>query len=125
MKVGFLILDGQQTNCSVQYTEYVWERLRGLLWSPPLSERNALWISPCNSIHTCFMSYPIDVVFLSRSGVVSKIKRELPPWSWAACWGASAVLELCAGSVSRLGLAVGSRVGMVFDTAESNMESLP
>lgn len=125
MKAGFLTCDGQRTDYSVQYTEYVWERLRGLLWSPPLPERGALWIAPCNSIHTCFMSYPIDVVFLSRSGVVNKIKQGLSPWSWTSCWGAVAALELRAGSASLLGLVVGSSLGVAFDEAENNVESLP
>jgi Uncharacterized ACR, COG1430 len=53
-----------------------------------------LLIKPCSSIHTFFMAYPIDVLFLSSDGVVLKIVSGLKPWRMAWCKGATAVLEM-------------------------------
>lgn len=115
MKKGFLMSDGHQTEVFVSCTETVLERMRGLLWSSPLPVNSGLWISPCNSVHTCFMSYSIDVIFLSKDGVIRKIRQNLKPWSMAACWGTAAVLELRSGSASLAGLRVGSRLSVVFN----------
>ena len=81
------------------------DRLRGLLGSPPPAPGHALLITPCASVHTAFMRYPIDVVFLDRRGRILKVVDAVPPWRAAACWRARHTLELAAGEADRLGLA--------------------
>jgi len=83
------------------------DRLRGLLFSPPPAPGQALLITPCAAVHTAFMRYPIDVVFLDRRGSVRKVARALPPWRIAICVGARHTLELAAGEARRLGLTPG------------------
>ena len=80
------------------------DRLRGLLGSPPPSPGHALLITPCASVHTAFMRYPIDVVFVDRPGCILKVVEALPPWRAAACWRARHTLELAAGEARRVGL---------------------
>ena len=80
------------------------DRLRGLLGSPPPSPGHALLITPCASVHTAFMRYPIDVVFVDRQGRILKVVEALPPWRAAACWRARHTLELAAGEARRVGL---------------------
>lgn len=86
------------------------DRLRGLIDSPAPAPGHALLISPCASVHTAFMRYPIDVVFLDRHGHIRKVVAALAPWRTAACLAARHTLELAAGEASRLGLAPGGRI---------------
>ena len=69
-----------------------------------------LLIRPSFSIHTFFMRFPIDAVFLDRSGSVVDVVGRLKPWRAATCLRARAVLELAAGEAERLGLRFGERL---------------
>jgi len=89
-------------------------RMKGLLGRKSLSQGEGMLIRPAPSIHTFFMRFPIDVVFLSRHGEVLKIAEHVAPWRTRSCRHSYAVLELAAGEAGRRGLAVGDRV----DTAQ-------
>ena len=59
-------------------------------------------------MHTFFMTFPIDIVFLGRGNVVIKIQSRLKPWRLSAIvFGARMALELSAGGVARAKTAVG------------------
>lgn len=83
------------------------ERLRGLIGSPAPAPGQALRISPCSSVHTAFMRYSIDVVFVDRHGRIRKVVPALAPWRVAVCVTARHTLELAAGEAARLGLVPG------------------
>jgi|SRR5262245_14393376 len=85
-------------------------RMRGLLGRSGMESGEGLLLKPAGSVHTYFMRFPIDVVFLDREGVVVGITDSLVPWRAASKRGAKAVLELPAGESSRRGLAVGDRL---------------
>jgi uncharacterized protein len=89
-------------------------RMRGLLGRKNLPSGEGMLIRPAPSIHTFFMRFPIDVVFLSRQGEVLKIAENVAPWRARSCRHSYVVLELAAGEAGRRGLAVGDRV----DTAK-------
>jgi len=55
-------------------------RLRGLLGRAALEPGEGLLITPTGSVHTCFMRFPIDVVFLDRDGAVLGVRADLRPW---------------------------------------------
>jgi uncharacterized membrane protein (UPF0127 family) len=76
-------------------------RRRGLLGRDGLIAGEALVIAPCNAIHTLFMRFPIDVVFVDRTGQVLKAISRLSPWRLAASLRAFAVIELAAGELDR------------------------
>ncbi|MBP1685290.1 MAG: hypothetical protein H6Q33_1433 [Deltaproteobacteria bacterium] len=76
-------------------------RRRGLLGRQGLDVGAALIIAPCNSIHTFFMKFAIDVVFVSRDGRVAKVYQALPAWRIGVCWNSFAVIELAAGAAAR------------------------
>lgn len=86
-----------------------WERLRGLLGTP-VPPDDGLYITPCSSVHTMGMRYPIDLLFLDRNGRVLRIAEAVPPWRIAGAWRAHAVAEFRAGTLRRLGVAVGDRL---------------
>lgn len=89
---------------NVGRTESALERARGLLWRPAPADGEGLLIAPCNSVHTCFMGFPIDVVFLDRQGVVVKIVARMKPFRLTMAPGSRAVLELSAGGAERAGI---------------------
>ncbi|HXH74364.1 MAG TPA: DUF192 domain-containing protein [Bacteriovoracaceae bacterium] len=78
-------------------------RLVGLMFgsSPPQNSKGLL-LNPCNSIHTCFMRYALDIVFLSADNKVVKIIHNIRPWrmTWIY-FKASKTLELPAGDLSK------------------------
>lgn len=85
-------------------------RMRGLLARPPLRAHEALYISPCNMVHTIGMRYAIDVVFLRRDGLVLKVADGVRPRRMRGYWRAAAVLELAAGEAARCAIAPGVRL---------------
>jgi len=92
-------------------------RLVGLLGRDGLMESEALWISPCKGIHTIGMTFPIDVVFLSREMRVVALRENVAPWRATRFFrSATSVLELAAGSIRRSGVAVGDQMGFVQST---------
>jgi uncharacterized membrane protein (UPF0127 family) len=79
-----------------------WARMRGLLGRSDLPRGEGILLRPAGSIHTFFMRFPIDAVFLDNAGKVVGIERELRPWRTARHRGAKAVLELAAGAAERV-----------------------
>jgi uncharacterized protein len=75
-------------------------RMRGLLGRTELPRGEGILLRPCGSIHTFFMRFPIDVVFVDREGKVVGVERDLKPWRTARRRGAKAVLELTAGAAA-------------------------
>jgi uncharacterized membrane protein (UPF0127 family) len=92
-------------------------RLRGLLGRTGLSSGEGLLLRPAGSIHTAFMRFTIDAVFLDAADCVVKVASALRPWRTAACRGARSVLELPEGEASRRGLRPGVSLTQVWHTA--------
>ena len=84
--------------------------MRGLLGRSGLEEGEGLFLKPCGSVHTLFMRFPIDVVFLDRNLSVVAVRPELAPWRTGGARGAKVTLELAAGEAARLGIAPGMRL---------------
>jgi uncharacterized membrane protein (UPF0127 family) len=85
-------------------------RMRGLLGRHELSRGEGLLLRPAGSVHTAFMRFAIDVVFLDKSLRVLKIDPEVQPWRAVSCRGAKAVVELPSGECSRREVAVGDEL---------------
>jgi uncharacterized protein len=94
--------------CTVAESPFT--RLRGLLGRDGLEPGEGLLLRPASAVHTYFMRFPIDVVFLDRALVVLGISDDVDPWRATSRRGAKAVLELPAGESSRRGLAVGDQL---------------
>jgi len=89
-----------------------WSRFRGLMLAPSLPAGAGLVIAPCSSIHTQFMRFPIDVLYVSKQDVIAGIDRNLRPWRIGRFYKqVHYVVELPAGG------AAGCQVG---DTIEVN-----
>lgn len=88
-------------------------RLRGLLGRRELPAGEGLLLRPTPSIHTWFMRFPIDAVFLTGELEVVAVCHDMPAWRMAGRRGARAVLELPSGEARRRGLSAGSRLRVV------------
>ena len=85
-----------------------WSRFVGLMGAKGLAAGEGLLITRSNSIHTHFMRFPIDVVYVSRDGHVVHVDRAMAPWRFGRIHrGARFVVELPAGA------AEGTEVGDV------------
>ena len=86
-------------------------RARGLLGHAPLTRGQGMLISPCQSIHTFFMSFPIDVAFLDRDLRIVRIIPSMPPWRLSPhLFKAHSVMELPAGALAATGTSVGDEL---------------
>ena len=87
-------------------------RRRGLLGRDSLDPSVGMIIAPCWSIHTFFMRFVIDAVFVDPTGHVVKISPDLKPWRIAVAFGAYAVIELNGGASRRSDVHVGDRLSL-------------
>jgi uncharacterized protein len=101
---GFTVCDA----CVV--ADRMWTRMKGLLGKRELASGEGMLIRPTSSIHTFFMRFPIDAVFLSRDGEVLKVKANVGAWRARFCRGAHSVLELPAGEAARREIAPGDQL---------------
>jgi uncharacterized membrane protein (UPF0127 family) len=98
-------------SCTV--ADQMFPRMKGLLGRSGLAPTEGMLIRPAPSIHTFFMRFPIDVVFLSRDGDVLKVASNVGAWRTRSCRKAYAVLELAAGEADRRNITVGDRIEAV------------
>ncbi|MGD0498900.1 MAG: DUF192 domain-containing protein [Bryobacteraceae bacterium] len=88
------------------------KRRTGLLKHQRLEPGEGLWIVPCESVHTLFMRFPIDLVYLDKRRRVRKVRPAVLPWRLSACLGAHSVLELPAGVIAGTGTLTGDEISI-------------
>ena len=84
--------------------------MRGLLGRRALELDEGLLLRPAGSVHTAFMRFPIDVVFMDDEGRVLRVADRIKPWRTASVKGAKAVIELPAGAAALAGITPGQRL---------------
>jgi uncharacterized membrane protein (UPF0127 family) len=89
------------------------DRRKGLLGRSGFEPSSALIIAPCFSIHTMFMRFDIDAIFVDDDGRAVKVVRDMTPWRIAVDPTAHAVVELPAGSLRDREIAIGDRLYLV------------
>ncbi len=102
MRTGALYRGEQCVVPTVWRAANPWTRLRGLLGRKPLAPEaaEALLIEPCSAVHTFWMSYPLDLIFIDRNNRVLEVYENVAPWSMRATRSAYKTLELMAGGVA-------------------------
>jgi uncharacterized protein len=85
-------------------------RMRGLIGRRGLPAGEGMLLCPAPGIHTAFMRFSIDALFLDRNLRVLDIVEQLRPWRMASKYRARAVLELPAGECARRRVSVGDRL---------------
>ena len=86
------------------------KRRTGLLKHTELAPGEGLWIAPCESVHSFFMKFTIDVLYLDRGKKVRGLRPQMKPWRVSACLPAHSVLELPAGLIERTGTQKGDQL---------------
>ncbi len=85
-------------------------RRQGLLKHPGLAPGEGLWITPCEGVHTFFMKFPIDVIFLSKQKKVLKIRPNMVRSRISFTLRSHSVLELPAGRLEETGTVAGDQL---------------
>ena len=75
------------------------KRNTGLLKHERLDPGQGLWIVPCSAVHSFWMKFPIDLVYLDRKKRVRKVRRKMVPWRMSGCLLAHSILELPVGVI--------------------------
>jgi uncharacterized membrane protein (UPF0127 family) len=77
-------------------------RRRGLLGRTDF-QNEALIIAPCSAVHTFFMQIPIDILFVTRDGRITRAVNNVVPWRVAVSLSAFATIEMPSGTLARTG----------------------
>jgi hypothetical protein len=115
LEVGFIEFHSAgelKTRLAARKTSGSFDRLRGLLGYEgfgcgDLKGCEALWLDRCNSIHTFFMRFSIDVVYLDAGGKVKKLVSSVVSYRMSGCFSARHVVEMAGGSIRKLNLEEG------------------
>jgi uncharacterized membrane protein (UPF0127 family) len=88
------------------------KRRQGLLQHTGLAMGEGLWIVPCEAVHTFFMKFDIDVLFLNKKRQIVKVRENMGKWRMAGALlsGGHSVLELPAGTCQRTSTAKGDQL---------------
>jgi len=88
-----------------------WSRLRGYIGRPEPRQGEGILFVPCKAIHTCWMSFSLDVLFLDEKGKVLKLVRAMAPWKFTRLVpGARYALEVPVGTINASGTSVGDEL---------------
>jgi len=90
-------------------------RFFGLMGKPPMPEGHGLLITPCSDIHSCWMRFEFDAIFIDKQGKVVDMIEKMKPWRLKFAKGARSVLELNGGVIAQSGTQVGDK--LVFENA--------
>ena len=110
-KRGRLLRDGVTVVESAEIALGLRERLRGLLGRPFLPQGHALVLHPCKAVHTFFMCFALDLVFLDREMTVTRTAWNVPPFRMVfGGWRATTAIEAQSGWLCAMDLRRGDRL---------------
>jgi len=75
------------------------KRSKGLLGRKGLDPGEGMWIVPCEAVHTFFMQFPLDLIYLDKKNCIKKVRSNVRPWRLSACLSAHSILELPVGAI--------------------------
>ena len=89
------------------------QRLMGLMFKDSIDKDGVLYIPKCKSIHTCFMKFSIDALFVNKNFEVVKIVENLKPWRVTPIkLSAAGVFEVTAGDLKKNSIKVGDKISL-------------
>ena len=95
---------------SAEVADSAMARNKGLLGRSGLEPGGGLWIVPCQSVHTFFMKFAIDLVYIGKDKKVKKVRSSVHPWRTSACFSAHSIIELPAGVIQNTHTARGDQL---------------
>ncbi|MCD2137998.1 DUF192 domain-containing protein [Salinicoccus halitifaciens] len=107
----------------VRQAHNFWTRFKGLMFKRDMNRHAALHLSPCSSIHTFFMKFGIDVIYINRENEVVGIERHLTPGKIGGRFKkARSVIELPAGTLGNK-VSTGDTLGFAEKIPQCNPEA--
>lgn len=130
MHCAWLTTRAGPASLQVEIADTFWSRFKGLMGRSTLPRGQAMLLKRCDSVHTAWMRFPIDLVYLDATGKVLGTRHRVMPWRASACRaderlrgpGPIDTLEMAAGEVSRMGVQVGMQLSW---QAEPNGQERP
>lgn len=119
------VRSGQVLATAIAFAVTRASRRQGLLGRDGLAPSSGLLLKPCSAVHTAFMRFAIDVIFIDRAGTVTRVVRGLRPWRIAGSWRAHATIELGAGALGTRDVIVGDRLLLSSDQPHPEFGSAP
>ena len=102
---------GKELSVDVKVADTLFTRMKGLLGKKELPFGEALWIKPCFSVHTFFMKFAIDVIFLNKTNQVIASVSNLSPNRMTRLYSqAFSVLELPSGTIDASNTVIGDKI---------------
>jgi len=89
-----------------------WKRFWGLMLRKSLASDEGLLLTPCNGVHTFFMRFPIDVIYLNEHMKILAVFRAKPWRILPVIKGTKHVLEVSSESGLLKRIKVGQRVNI-------------
>lgn len=109
-----MIINRRNKLCIAQQTKvanHIWGRMLGLMGKRSLDEHHALFIYPCQQIHTFFMRFPIDCVFINQDYKVIYLLEHVRPWRVSEKVSeAYGVIELASGVIQKTDINISDRL---------------
>lgn len=89
----------------------LFDRMKGLIGMKKFENGEALWITPCQGIHTVGMRFAIDALYLDETNTVTSVVERMPVNQFGRVdWKAHSVIELPSGTANLLGVSAGDRI---------------
>jgi len=93
--------DGRTILDRLLVADRFWSRFVGLQFRRPLPIDSGLLIVPCPAIHTFFVRFALDLIWVDRKGTVTEIRRNVAPSRLASGpSGTFAVVETACGATT-------------------------
>ena len=106
-----LFLEGRLIADEIKVANKFFLRLRGLLGRKSLDKGEGLLLKPCGQVHTWFMAFAIDIIFLDSGGQIVGLTGNLQPGTWSPrVKEASQVLEMAAGAILQHDFQLGKKL---------------
>ncbi|MFT9598494.1 DUF192 domain-containing protein [Mesobacillus sp.] len=106
--------NGKELAADVKIADTFFSRFKGLMLTDSLSDGHSLYIQPCRSIHTFFMNYSIDVLYINENNEIVGTDEQLEPAKMGKrCKGAYSVFELPEGTIRNTGTKVGHSIKLI------------
>ncbi len=88
-----------------------WQRFKGLMGRKGIKAGGGLWLEPCADVHSLFMRFKFDAVFLDKDGIVLHLKENMKPWRISKyVFKGRVVLELPAGEIANKKIEIGDEL---------------
>ena len=95
----------------LEVADNTFTRMKGLLGRSGLEKGQGLHITPCTNIHSFFMKFKFDAIFIDKQGKVKCLEEKIKPWSRVRfCFSAHSVIELPAGIISETYTKLGDKL---------------